>query len=119
MKATLPKERRLSRNQDFAALATKGKSWANNLMVIKILPNGLEYSRYGFSVSRRLGNAVQRNHMRRLLRENARLTPIKPGWDLLCVARRGLVDSDFWKVQRGMDDLLRRASLKTGVEVAN
>jgi len=52
-------------------------------------PNGLEYSRLGLSVNRRVGNAVRRNRIKRLLRESFRLMrPNQPaGYDLLLVVR--------------------------------
>lgn len=109
---TMPKERRLTHNKQFAAVSNQGGSWANSLLVLKALPNGLEYSRYGFSVSRRLGNAVERNHIRRLLRESARLAEVKPGWDLLFIARRAITEADYHRVKRSVDELLKRARLK-------
>ena len=109
---TMPKERRLTQNKQFAAISSQGSSRANSLLVLKVLPNGLEYSRYGFSVSRRLGNAVVRNHVRRLMRESARLTEAKPGWDMLFIARRLITDADYHKVKRSVEDLLQRARLK-------
>jgi len=109
---TMPKERRLIHNKQFAAVSNQGGSCANSLLVLKALPNGLEYSRYGFSVSRRLGNAVERNHIRRLLRESARLAEVKPGWDLLFIARRAITEADYHRVKQSVDELLQRARLK-------
>src|SRR4030042_5297604 len=111
---TMPKERRLTQNRQFAAVSNQGGSWANSLLVLKALPNGLEYSRYGFSVSRRLGNAVERNHIKRLLRESARLTEVKPGWDMLFIARRSITGADYHQVKRSVEELLERARLKVG-----
>jgi ribonuclease P protein component len=109
---TMPKERRLTQNKQFAAISSQGSSRANSLLVLKVLPNGLEYSRYGFSVSRRLGNAVVRNRVRRLMRESARLTEAKPGWDMLFIARKLITDADYHQVKRSVEDLLQRARLK-------
>ncbi len=109
---TMPKERRLTQNKQFAAISSQGSSRANSLLVLKVLPNGLEYSRYGFSVSRRLGNAVVRNRARRLMRESARLTEVKPGWDMLFIARRLITDADYHQVKRSVEDLVQRARLK-------
>jgi len=109
---TMPKERRLTQNKQFAAVSNKGGSWANNMLVLKALPNGLEYSRYGFSVSRRLGNAVERNHIRRLMRESARLTEVKPGWDMLFIARRSIAIADYHQVKRSVEGLLQRARIQ-------
>ena len=48
-----------------------GKAWVDGLIVIKTLPNKLEFSRYGFSVAKEIGKAVVRNRVRRLLKEIA------------------------------------------------
>ena len=109
---TMPRERRLTHNKQFAAVSSQGGSRANSLLVLKALPNGLGYSRYGFSVSRRLGNAVERNHIRRLMRESARLTEVKPGWDMLFIARRLITDADYHQVKQSVEELLQRARLK-------
>ena len=108
---TMSKEQRLTHNKQFAAVSSQGGSWANSLLVLKALPNGLEYSRYGFSVGRRLGDAVERNYIRRLLRESARLAEVKPGWDLLFIARRAMAGADYYQVKHSVDDLLQRARL--------
>jgi ribonuclease P protein component len=108
----MPKERRLTHNKQFAAVSHQGGSWANSMLVLKALSNGLEYSRFGFSVSRRMGNAVERNHIKRLLRESARLTDVKPGWDMMFIARRSIIGADYHQVKRSVEELLQRARLK-------
>jgi ribonuclease P protein component len=70
------KEERLKKNSQFAEVYSNGRSWANGLLALRTLPNGLDINRYGFSVSKRLGNAVLRNRIKRRLRQAAGLTPL-------------------------------------------
>jgi ribonuclease P protein component len=75
------------------------------------LPNGLDYSRFGFMVSKRLGNAVTRNKVKRRLREVVRQTPVKPGWDAIFIARRGAEDAKYHTLKQSAQELLRRTRL--------
>ena len=84
---------------------------ANNLLVIRVLPNGLDLSRFGFLVSKRIGNAVVRNKVKRRLREAARSAPIKPGWDAVFIARRGAEKAEYQQLKQATDNLLRRSRL--------
>jgi len=54
---------------------------------------------------------VQRNRVRRLLREIMRLQPLKPGWDIVFMARSTAVDADYHQLKGAVTKLLARAQL--------
>ena len=104
-------EEHLTKPEQYALVYNKGRSWISDLVVMKTLPNSLTFSRYGFSVSKRIGKAVARNRVKRLLREILRLTPLDPGWDIIFIARPTAANVDYARLEKTIDDLLSRAQL--------
>ena len=104
-------EEYLTKSEQYALVYSKGSSWASSLLVMKALPNGLTLSRYGFSVSKRVGKAVTRNRVKRLLREILRLAPIKPGWDIIFIARPAVAGADYANLKKSVEGLLSQAQL--------
>ena len=102
---------RLTGNKQFTRIRGQGTSAANRFLVIRFLPNGLNHSRFGFVVSRRIGNAVVRNKVKRRLREAVRHTPVKAGWDAVFIARRGTESAGYHQLKQAAGNLLRRVQL--------
>jgi ribonuclease P protein component len=80
----------LRRPSDFRRVYDRRRSVSNGWLVVYACENGLPYLRLGLSVSRKLGPAVQRNRLRRLLREAFRLSrhQMPKGLDLVVIPRQ-------------------------------
>jgi ribonuclease P protein component len=100
----------LRKSRQYASVYNEGRSWADSLVVMKALPNGLDLSRCGLSISRRVGKAVTRNKIRRRLREILRLSPLEPGWDIILIARP-LANTDYASLKKSVAALLGQAGL--------
>ena len=98
----------LRTREDFARIGAKGRSRADRLMVVRFVPNGRDHDRFGISTGRRLGGAVQRNRVRRRLREILRRSPNESGhgWDILIVVRPPAVDASFDELRTTLERLL-------------
>lgn len=84
------KSGRLSRSAEFDRVYRQGRSVANRYLVLYAFPRGGEDPpRIGLSVGRKIGGAVERNQLKRLLREAcAQQAPkLPPGHDIVIVAR--------------------------------
>ena len=107
----MQRRQRLTGSKRFSQIHAEGSSAANRLLVIRYLANDLDCSRFGFLVSKRIGNAAVRNKVKRRLREAVRLNPIKAGWDALFIVRRGAGRAKYQELKDATDNLLRRANL--------
>lgn len=107
-------EQYLTRKAQYQQVYDRGKTWANRQAVVKILPNQLEISRYGFTVSRRVGKAVIRNKVKRRLREILRLVKLQPGWDIIIIARVPAAQADYTDLSGSLRTTLKKAGVVAG-----
>lgn len=105
------KAERLKKNSDFVTVLQKGRFWAGDLMGIRAMPTDREVSRIGLITSKRIGKAVVRNRVRRLLREASRPLPIVPGWDIVIIARQAAAEARYRDIEAALRKLLKRADL--------
>ncbi len=88
---------RLSKSSDFKRVFTKGKRTATPLFVVYSLRNHLPYSRLGIQVKARIGTAVRRNRIKRIVREVFRRIKDESteALDLVFIAEKGLREIQF------------------------
>ena len=101
----------LTKPEQYTNVYERGTSWVNNVAVLKAFPNNLELSRYGFSVSSRVGGAVIRNRIKRRLREIFRQIQLKSGWDIILIARPAAAKLDYSHLRNSVTGLLFKAKL--------
>ena len=82
-------------------------------MVLAFLRNNLDHSRFGFVVSKRLGGAVQRNKIKRRMREATRLRIpcISAGYDYVFIARRPISAATYQEIETTIEYLLKENDL--------
>ena len=96
--------RSLKKSSEFEKVYHKGKSYANKLLVMYVLPNEGLGLRLGISVSKKVGNSVKRHHIARLIRENVRLSEemSKNCFDIVVVARMNAKNADYHQIESAL-----------------
>ena len=115
---------RLTRSEDFKRVRRSGKSYAHPLVVLIVQAHDKRSTpqsgtvdqprvKVGVAAGRTVGTAVVRNRAKRLLREAMRpLIPnIASGFDLILIARSGLVSASLDDTRRALLTLLQRAQI--------
>lgn len=103
----------LKRNKEFRHTYRAGKSVGARSMVLIFVPKRQPGALIGFSVGKKLGNAVVRNRTKRRMREA--VTPLIPlitrGARLIFIAKQRILDESFADIRSSMHYLLKKAAL--------
>jgi len=112
----LKKKYILRKSTHFQEVYRIGKSYANRLVVLYIAPNEESVRRIGFAAGKKLGNAVIRNRVKRLLREAYRLqqNELPVGYNFLLVGRKGMIEAGFEQAKSAVRDLFKRSKMIIG-----
>jgi ribonuclease P protein component len=110
-------DRALRKKAQFAAVYESGNTSLDKYLVLRSLSNDLEYSRFGYSVNKKLGKAVVRNRVKRLLKEVARSLPVCEGFDIVFIARSNSAHATYAELEHSVRRLLKNVkALKTDNE---
>lgn len=113
---------RLKKNEHFQAVFQRGTSAANKQFVLySAKQEGQAAFRVGISVSKKIGNAVIRNRVKRLIREAvARLeASIPKGLDLVIIARPGVEQMSLETIEQSLLHVMKRAKVIKQAPVHN
>ncbi len=108
----LPKKSILRDKSKFQEVYRHGRSYANRYMVLYVFPADPS-RKAGFAAGKKLGNAVIRNRVKRMMRESYRLTQGKLSEDytLLLIGRKAAVEARCNDMQSAFCQLCRRAGI--------
>ena len=106
----------LRKQSDFSRVYKQGKSRGGRFAVILYKRNGLKFTRTAFVASKKVGNSVNRNTSRRLMRAAYRaIQPnVKSGYDIIFVARAAITECREPEVEKQLRKSLEGAGILTG-----
>lgn len=109
----IKKKYKLRKNSQFRAVYKKGSSFSNRYLVLYKKRNGENINKLGISVSKKVGKAIIRNRVKRLIKESYRLnnSDLKQGYDLIFIARNPSKGKDYKTIEEAVKNLLKKAGL--------
>ncbi|OMP66395.1 ribonuclease P protein component [Domibacillus epiphyticus] len=108
---------RIKKNDDFQTVFSKGKSFANRQFVVYMYKKEQNVPfRIGLSVSKKIGNAVVRNRIKRYIRQSFTelKMDIRPGYDFIIIARKPAADMSCIEVKSSLTHVLKLAKALKG-----
>ena len=99
---------RIRRRPEFQRVYEQGARIRGRYSTLFVLANSLAYGRLGIAATRKLGGAVVRNRAKRLIREVFRRNNIAPGFDIVVVPKRELLDASLSVLETDYRHLLER-----------
>ena len=110
---------RIKKRVEYLAVNKTDRKWVTPAFIVQARPTDSgDAPRVGFTVSKKVGNAVARSRARRRLKEACRAvfnTYAQPGWDYVLIGRTAALSHDFKKLQADLRWAL--AKLQAGADI--
>ena len=100
---------KLRNNMEFKKVYNGGKNYWNRYLVLYVRKNNMINSRVGYSITKKIGNSVVRNKVRRRMKEIYRLkfNNIKEGYDLIFIPKKNIVDISYKELESAMLHIMK------------
>ena len=100
---------RVRRRVEYQRIYDRGLKVHGKFLTMFTLVNNLQFGRLGIAATRKMGGAVVRNKAKRLIREVFRRNKLAPGFDVVVIPRRELVDASLTAIEAEFRNVLERS----------
>ncbi|MDD4275377.1 MAG: ribonuclease P protein component [Clostridia bacterium] len=102
---------RLTMRNQFSYVYKKGESYPAKSLILIYVKSKYNGLKVGFSVSKKIGNSVVRNKIKRRLREafRAKLKNIQSGYNYIIIARPSIVDSSYDELVKTIEYVFKKS----------
>ncbi|TJX13666.1 ribonuclease P protein component [Tissierella creatinini] len=109
----MDKKYRIRKNLEFKRVYSGGKNYWNRNLTLYIKKNNLDESRFGITITKKIGNAVVRNRIRRRIKEVYRLNfhKIKDGYDLVFIPKKNVQEISYKQLESAMLHILKISNM--------
>lgn len=106
----------LKKNYEFKRVLNKGKYYYGKYIQFFIIKNNKKINRIGIAVSSKIAGAVQRNNIKRLIRENYRLlvrNNILKGYDFVFIwnKNRNPKEANYYEIKKDFENIFKRTGI--------
>lgn len=101
----------LKKQKQFDYIYRRGKSFANRQLIIHYAKSRLNCNLIGISISKKVGGAVKRNYLRRVIKEILRKKDLKPGFNIIITVRKSSDELSYAVILKSMEHILKKTGL--------
>lgn len=114
----MKKSYRIKKETEFQSIMQLKNTFANRNFVIYLKSVEQEHFRVGLSVGKKVGNAVQRNYIKRVIRDNLYQlkSQIDPNVDLIIIARPNIINLSAAEVKKNLEHVFKLANILNPVD---
>ena len=99
-------------NDEYNRIIRTIKPYKYNDLILYVEKNNLETYKFGFSVGKKIGNAVTRNKVKRRLKAILDKIHFKNGFNCIIIVRKGILDISFDQIEKDLNSIIEKINIK-------